>query len=162
VLLSAALVVLEPTAPVQSASVCDPGAEAAREVREIARGIIAADNARDLHRVLGYYAADAILMPPGESPVMGREAIRPRYEQLFASFDPEIETQVDEACVGDGLAFVRGRNGGRLVSRQGGTTRKLDDVYLMVLRPDTGGRWRISHLVWHSARAGDGAKHEPR
>lgn len=132
---------------------CDPGVEAVRDVRAVAAGIIAADNARDIDRVLGYYSADAVLMPPGEEPVQGREAIRPRYEALFSGFDPEIRGRVDESCVGEGLAFVRGHNGGRLVSRQGGEDRLLDDAYLMVLRRDTDGRWRISRLMWHRASA---------
>ncbi len=49
--------------------------------------IVAADNARDLERVLSYDAADAMLLPPGEPPVQGGDAIR-------------------------SLAYVRGRNGG--------------------------------------------------
>jgi ketosteroid isomerase-like protein len=80
--------------------------------------------------------------------VAGRDQIRPRYEALFAAFNPEIELQIHEACVGTDLGFVRGHNGGRLVSRASGDTRLLDDAFVMVLRRD-GGVWRISHLIWH-------------
>ena len=38
---------------------------ASRQVREAVRGIIAADNALDLERVLGAYAEDAVLLPAG-------------------------------------------------------------------------------------------------
>jgi uncharacterized protein (TIGR02246 family) len=137
----------------QPADDCDAGAEAVREVRAVAEGIIAADNARDIERVLGYYADDAVLMPPGEQPVTGRDAIRPRYEQLFAQFNPEIEAHVLEACAGASFAFVRGQNGGRLVPRAGGNPRDLNDVYLMLLRRDAGAGWRISHLIWHPAES---------
>jgi len=132
---------------------CDPGADATRQARAVATGIIDADNARDIERVLRYYAADAILMPPGEKPVTGREAIRPRYEELFAAFDPRIEARVDEACAAGGIAFVRGHNGGRLIPRHGGEARELDDAYLMMLRREGDGEWRISHLMWHRASA---------
>jgi uncharacterized protein (TIGR02246 family) len=131
---------------------CSPDSEAVRAVRAVAAGIIEADNARDIDRVLGFYAEDAVLMPPGESPVTGREAIRPRYEDLFARFDPRIEPRLDEVCADGRLAFVRGRNGGRLIGRGGGETRELDDAYLMLLRREAGGAWRISHLIWHPAR----------
>lgn len=57
---------------------CETDAAPVRQVRAVANGIIAADNARALERVLAYYAADAVLMPPGEQPVVGRAAIRPR------------------------------------------------------------------------------------
>jgi ketosteroid isomerase-like protein len=120
-----------------------------REIRSVASGIVAADNRRDLKQVLAYYAADAILLPPGEAAVVGRDRIRPRYEALFASFTPEIELRIDEACVGAALGFVRGHNGGRLVSRASGETRLLDDAFLMVLRLESAGEWRISHLIWH-------------
>jgi ketosteroid isomerase-like protein len=83
--------------------------------------------------------------------VRGREAIRPRYVALFEQFDPAIEARVDEACVSGAVAFVRGHNGGRLSARGAGAGRALDDLYLMLLRRDAGGAWRISHLMWHRA-----------
>jgi uncharacterized protein (TIGR02246 family) len=129
---------------------CRPDAAPVREVRAVARGIIDADNARDLERVLRHYTADAILMPPGEAAVSGLAAIRPRYAALFAEFEPHIEARVDEACVGGDLAFVRGHNGGRLAPRAGGASRNLNDDYLMLLRREEGA-WRISHLIWHRA-----------
>ena len=130
---------------------CRQDSAAVREARAVASGIVDADNARDLERVLGYYAADAVLMPPGEGPVAGLAAIRPRYVSLFEAFTPQIALQVDEVCAGDGLAFVRGR----LVARAGAASRELDDVFVMLLRRGAAGAFRISHLIWHRARAAD-------
>jgi len=134
---------------------CRQDSAAVREVLAVASGIVDADNARDLERVLGYYAADAVLMPPGEGPVAGLAAIRPRYVSLFEAFTPQIALQVDEVCAGDGLAFVRGRNRGRLVARAGAASRELDDVFVMLLRRGAAGAFRISHLIWHRASAAD-------
>ena len=136
---------------------CRQDSAAVREVRAVASGIVDADNARDLERVLGYYAADAVLLPPGEGPVAGLAAIRPRYVSLFEAFTPQIALQVDEVCAGDGLAFVRGRNRGRLVARAGAASRELDDVFVMLLRRGTAGGFRISHLIWHRASGGPAA-----
>lgn len=121
-------------------------------VREVAEGILEADNARDLERVLGYYAPDAMLLPPGEGPVRGRDRIRPRYEALFGGFVPEIEGMIEELVVDGDLAYVRGRNGGRMRSLDGSDERELHDAYLMVLRRATDGRWRITRLMWHPDR----------
>lgn len=130
---------------------CDAAPAAEVAVRSVANAIVAADNARDLERVLGLYSKDAVLMPPGEAIVAGIAAIRPRYETLFAGFDPAIEGTIDEACVAGGvLAYVRGHNGGRLVGRGTTPSRDLDDVYLMVLARETG-EWRITRLIWHRA-----------
>jgi ketosteroid isomerase-like protein/GNAT superfamily N-acetyltransferase len=125
----------------------DPAVDAA--LRSVALGIVDADNQRDLARVLGYYAADATLLPPNDAPVSGVAAIRPRYEQLFADYAPAIEAHVDEVCGEGSLAFVRGRNRGRLVPHGAGAVRELSDAWLMVVRRGVDGRWRISHLMWH-------------
>ena len=130
---------------------CPPDGADAREVRAVAEGIVEADNARDIGRVQSSYAPDAVLMPPNEAPVRGWDAIRPRYEALFASFDPAIEGHLDEVCVSGAIAFVRGRNGGQFNQRGTGRPRMLNDEYLMLLRRDDTQTWRISHLIWHPA-----------
>ena len=130
---------------------CRRESEPAREVLAVANGIIAADNARELERVMSFYATDAVLMPPNEPAVVGHEAIRPRYEQLFANFLPEIELSVDEVCATDDLAFARGHNSGRLVGRRREEVRDLSDAFLMLLRRGDDRAWRISHLIWHRA-----------
>ncbi len=121
-------------------------------VRAVAEGIVAADNGRDIGRALGYYARDAVLMPPNEQPVADRAVIQRRYEDLFQNFAPQIDARIDEICVQGSLAFVRGHNGGWLVSRVGGRSNEIDDDYLMILQRAAGGEWKISRLMWHPAR----------
>ena len=120
-----------------------------KTVRRIAEDILAADNGQDIDKVLALYTDDAILLPPNERPVRGRAAIKPRYEALFANFKPQIEGLIDEVCVEQKTAFIRGHNGGSLVPIKGGEFKNLDDSYLMLLRRDKNGAWRISHLIWH-------------
>jgi uncharacterized protein (TIGR02246 family) len=138
-------------APARAAE-CGPDAPAVKRVRAVADGIVAADNARALDRVIAFYAPDAALMPPGEPPVRGRDAIRPRYAALFAAFDPAIEGRIEEACADGATAFVTGHNGGRMKSRTGQPDRLLDDYYVMLLRADAAGAWRITHLIWHAGQ----------
>ena len=135
------------------APACPGDAAAAGPVRAVVEGLIAADNERDIGRVLGYYAPDAVLMPPGEPPVTERAGIQARYDALFRDFEPAIEGRIDDVCVDGSLAVVRGRNGGWLVGRGGGASRRLDDVYLMVLHRDESAGWRIGSLIWHPASA---------
>lgn len=120
-------------------------------VRRVALGIVRADNERALEEVLGYYAADAVLLPPGAPPVVGLPAIRPRYEALFRDFDPAIESRIAEIVVDGSLAYVRGRNRGSLRGRNGNPDRTLNDAYLMILRRGDGTTWRITRLMWHPA-----------
>jgi uncharacterized protein (TIGR02246 family) len=132
---------------------CAPDARGAAAVRQVATGIIDADNRRDLERVMAFYAPDAVLLPPNSEPVIGAAAIRPRYAQLFEDLQPRIESRIDEVCVGTSIAFVRGVNHGRMEPRTGAAPgRELSDAYLMVLTRGAGGAWRISRLMWHGDR----------
>lgn len=133
------------------AQTCEVARADSVAVRKVAEGIVKADNARDLGRVLDYYAEDAVLHPPMESDVVGRAAIRPRYESLFGSYDPEIIAELRAASVCGDLAVVTGRNGGFLRGRDGRADRELGDAFVMVLRKD-GGVWLIRRLIWHPDR----------
>ena len=144
------MILLLSIALLQPPADCRADSPAVKAVRAVADGIIAADNGRDITRVMDSYAADAWLLPPNDVPVRGHAAIRPRYEALFNGFNPAIEGRIDEVCASGSIAFVRGHNGGRMISRTGGAPRLLNDAYLMTLRLEPDGRWRISHLIWHS------------
>jgi len=137
---------------------CDVAASPAREVAAVATRIIEADNARAIERVLAFYAPDAVLLPPGQPPVVGVAAIRPRYETMFATFTPELSARVDEACASGALAYVRGHNRGRLVPRSGGRDQVVDDPYLMLLARGEDGGWRITHLMWHRKADGEASR----
>jgi uncharacterized protein (TIGR02246 family) len=117
-------------------------------VHRIATGIVAADNARDIVTVLGYYADSAVLVPPGEAPVAGIAEIQKRYEALFASWQPAMEARVDSVVVTGPTATVHGHTGGWLrTMAAGGSDRRLDDDYTMTLER-RGGVWRIHRLQW--------------
>ena len=146
------MILLLSLALLQPPADCRADAPAVKAVRAVADGIVAADNARDLARVMDSYASDAWLLPPNDAPVRGHTAIRPRYESLFSGFTPAIEGRIDEICVSGSIAYVRGHNGGRMISRTGAAPRMLDDVYMMTLRLEPDGRWRISHLMWHAQK----------
>jgi uncharacterized protein (TIGR02246 family) len=124
------------------------------DVRAVADKIIAADNARDLNAVLQLYEADAVLLPPNEQPVVGRDAIRPRYEALFRSMAPAIVGKLDEVHVAGEWAFIRGSNSGEMQPLGGQSPpRKLNDVFLMIVRREPDGQWRIARLMWHAGSA---------
>lgn len=130
---------------------CRSTPEDSLAVRGVAEGIVAADNARDIDRVLGFYAPDAVLHPPGELAVQGRDWIAPRYVRLFADFDPAIVSELESVRVCGDLAVVAGRNGGALRGRGSVPDRRLSDAFVMVLKR-VGEAWLITRLIWHSDR----------
>ena len=120
-------------------------------VRRMLNAIVSADNARDLNAVMALYADDAVLLPPDENAVVGKEAIRPRYQSLFNEFNPDLSISHDEIITDGDWVFVRGRTGGRVISRKGGATSPVNDKYLMILRRQADGTWRIARLMWSKA-----------
>ncbi len=150
-ILGALVLLLVPTLPATAQSCASaPGDGAAAAA--VARSIVAADNDRDLEAVLAHYADDAVLLPPGEPAVHGVARIRPRYEALFAAYDPAILGHVASVRACGDLAVVRGRNTGVLRGRDGAPDRTLEDVFVMVLGRDADG-WRITELIWHPGGA---------
>lgn len=125
-----------------------PVEEDSAQVHRIAAGLIAADNARDIVNVLGYYSDSAVLVPPGEQPVSGIREIQQRYVARFAGWQPAIESRIDQVLVSDSTATIRGHNGGWLRTLAAGQAdRALDDDYVMTLER-RGGVWQIHRLQW--------------
>lgn len=138
-------------APLQAQD-CDPLPADRSAVQAVARGIIDADNSKDLEAVLSHYAPDAVLHPPDEPPVRGRADIRPRYVRLFESYDPAIVSEVHSVRICRSLAVVSGRNGGVLRGRGGNPDRELADQFVMILEK-LEGAWKIVRLIWHGDRS---------
>jgi ketosteroid isomerase-like protein len=147
--LAAGLDASQPASPSALPARCEGTSAASGEAAlAVARGIIDADNRRALEEVMRYYGSEAVLWPPNEPPVRGTAAIRPRYEGLFSRFTPSLAASIDSVCASDRLAVVVGRNTGRMVARDGGVDRPVNDAYLMVLESGADGAWRIAHLAW--------------
>jgi ketosteroid isomerase-like protein len=115
------------------------------------RDIIAADNARDLQRVLAYYTADVVWAPPPPRPKMeGIAAIRSTYETLYATFEPALTISSESTWATGATARVTGRTGGRLHPMAGGEDTAVNDQFVAQLRCEGGG-WRVASMEWWPA-----------
>jgi len=124
-------------------------------IQMVSLGIIAADNAGDAATVIRFYADDAILLPPNDAPVVGKDAIRARYEEGFRRFRFAISSSSDETHVFGDWAFDRGTTVGRTIPRTDEPSRQIHDKYVMILHRESGGAWKIARLMWNAAeRAG--------
>lgn len=111
-------------------------------------GLIAADNAGDVEAIASFYAPDAALLPPTGPPVQGRAEIRRRYEAGFERFALEVALETAETQAADGWAFSRGVTKGRYLWRDGSQPTALEDKYLMILKRDARGAWKVAALMW--------------
>jgi uncharacterized protein (TIGR02246 family) len=125
------------------------GAEPGREVTAVVESLIAADNARDVERVLSHYTDDALFLPPNREPYGGKPALRDRYTSLFAANEVAFRVVISETEMSGALAFVRGEIVGSVtpLDRSKPAT-PVRDKFLMVLRrqPDSG--WKVARLMW--------------
>ena len=115
-------------------------------VRAVVEGMIAADNVKNLNRVLGFYSDDAILISPEGGDVVGISAIRSHYERLFARTDLDIQLKIQDILLDGDLAVVRGVNDVTATSDDGSSSAR--SKFLISLRRYPDGAWRVLHLMW--------------
>jgi len=119
--------------------------------RDLLQTLERADNANDLNTVIALYADDAVLLPPNERIVAGKDAIRSRYIDLFARTRMVARFEIDDERSGADHASIRGRVIGRRVAT-GGTVEDLTGKFVMLLARDAAGAWHISALIWNADR----------
>ena len=126
-------------------------------IRRVTSGIIAADNTGDAAAVIRFYANDALLLPPNDAAVVGREGIRARYEEGFSHFRFAISSLSEETHVFGDWAFDRGTTSGKTVPKGDEPPRQIHDKYLMILHRQPSGEWKIARLMWNGAERAAGA-----
>ncbi len=125
-------------------------ADEKQAIEKTLTGIIETANAGDFESVMSYFAHDAVAMPSGEMPVFGTELIRPRIQPMFDQSQLFIFLTSEETEVSGNVAFARGYVSGRMEPRSSAPTRYIDqNEYLVILRKDSGSRWKIARLMWH-------------
>jgi uncharacterized protein (TIGR02246 family) len=118
-------------------------------VQELLDGIMAADNAGDLDRVMTYYTADAVLLPPKGATMTGREAIRAHYGEAFQALTLSMSATIDEIRGAGDWAVVRGQVKGTITEKASGDRKQAHDRFLAIADRDSeDGRWRFSRLSW--------------
>ena len=121
------------------------------ELGQMNRDFAAALNAKDAKAAAALYTVDAVLIPPGEPLVRGREAIEEYWRgaiELGGVRDASVETM--DALSSGSLGYetgsfvltVNGPDGEALVER---------GRYIELLRREPDGRWLSTHGVWNAS-----------
>jgi uncharacterized protein (TIGR02246 family) len=104
-----------------------------------------ADGGKDL------FMPDGVFMPPGSPAQVGAKAIHASYQDSFSrgeavdyNFDPV------EVVVLNGWAFARVEVTGTSISKDSGTSWKIDNKALFILHRTDAGTWKIARLMWNS------------
>ena len=107
--------------------------------------------AKDVEQTIGYYSADAIVLPPNATGAATKEAIRNVWKDMFASPSLVISWQPTRVQVGKSgeMAWVRGRYELTMNDASG---KPIDDrgKYLEVWEKQTDGNWKCAAEMWNS------------
>ena len=120
------------------------------------RGWAAAARGRDLDRSVSYIADDAIMLPPGGAPVVGKAAIRDYMASGFATPGFSVTWEPEEVVVADGgdLAYTHSRSV-YTVPGPDGTIQTVHAKGVAIWRKSTDGRWRCVVDIWNQAPSPD-------
>ena len=108
----------------------------------------------DTAAVLSVFSPDAVLLPPGNSPVVGLAAIRAFWWPTDGSHTriTSFERRILEIEGTKGLAFVRGTGALGWTYAKGGppTSQTSRSADLFLVAPDSAGHWRVIRQMWNT------------
>jgi len=121
------------------------------ELGQMNRDFAAALNARDAKAAAALYTEDAVLIPPGEPLVRGREAIEEYWRGAIESGgvrDVSVETM--DALSSGSLGY---ETGSFVLTANGPDGEAVIDRgrYIELLRREPDGRWLSTHGIWNAS-----------
>ena len=105
-------------------------------------------NAGDIDRLLSIYTDDAVMIPPNEPALIGKEEIRGNFQQIFDQFIEENDSVVVDVKIGGNLAFVRGTWKAIQTPKAGGESLNLNGNFLDINQKQPDGSWKRICGIW--------------
>ena len=118
---------------------------------------IALNNAGDAAGLAGLYTDDAVLMPPNQEAVTGNQAIESWFQTTFDQFTIEFTLASDELEVVGDLAFDGGAYVIALTPQADGEAMEETGKYILILRKQVDGSWKLVRDIWNSNNPLSGA-----
>jgi uncharacterized protein (TIGR02246 family) len=122
-------------------------------VRSLQQRILEASLAGNAAVLISAYADDAVVMPPNDDTLFGREQIQGWWSDYFEHFRiaSSVETEHEVTEAGDQI-FETGTASVVIVPKESGP-RIRDEIRVMaVWKRDSSQNWKISHMIWNSVK----------
>jgi len=96
------------------------------------------------------YADDAVFMPQHSPPVVGRDAVRAAYRQVFNTIKLDIRFSIDEIrLLSRDWAFARTRSNGAVKPLSGDRQASAEsNQEIFLLHRETDGQWRFARYIF--------------
>ncbi|MFQ5928226.1 MAG: YybH family protein [Acidobacteriota bacterium] len=133
---------------VEEATTTEADVEAINKVREQEAAVI---NAGDIEGFMAIVTDDAIMMPPNESPVTGKESIRSWLQDFLDQFTIKNYSPSDpEVVVAGDWAFERFSFAWTLVPVGGGEPTQDNGKCIHIYHRQPDGSWKLARDIWNS------------
>ena len=129
----------------------DQATEAAALLERDAEWAAEASTGRDVEKIVAYWSADAVVVPPGQAPIIGRDALREYVQGTFqipgfsitwqATAEPEFSPDLR-------MAHMWARNQVSFDDPEG-TRVTVYGRALTIWRREADGQWRCTVDIWN-------------
>lgn len=104
-------------------------------------------NANDLEKILSLYGSEPVFMPQHAPALVGRDAVRAGYRQVFDTIKLDIRFEVHEVEESGDWAWARTSSAGRTKLLAAGVEVNEGNNELFVFRRERG-EWRIHRYLF--------------
>jgi ketosteroid isomerase-like protein len=95
-------------------------------------------------------ASDVVILPPGGSLIVGRQAHMRLFEESFKRFTMIFDNKSEEIVVSGDWGFDRGTYRYTETPIAGGVTVVIEGNYLWLARREQDGMWRYARIIWNT------------
>jgi len=104
----------------------------------------------DLETFLSYSMDDVVFLAPNEPAIVGKDVMRPWYENFYATFNIDMKHEHIETHSFDDVVIHRGDCTGTITPKVGGEPIHFNNKYLYVLRRQTDGSLKVWRAAFNS------------
>jgi uncharacterized protein (TIGR02246 family) len=121
-------------------------------VQTVLKTYEAALNNNDIETILGLYSSAPVFMPQNAPALVGRDAVRAGYEQVFATIKLSVHFDIHDIEVAGDWAWARTSSAGRTRVLAAGIDVAEGNNELFVFRHE-GGAWKIHRYLFATNQA---------
>jgi uncharacterized protein (TIGR02246 family) len=120
-------------------------------IQSVLRSYETALNANDIDTILGLYSAEPVFMPQHAPALVGRDAVRAGYEQVFATIKLDVRFETHEIEEAGEWAWARTSSSGRTRILAAGVEVIEGNNELFIVRRENGA-WKIHRYLFSTTQ----------